>query len=107
MENKYFEEELYQSVSLNDLIVFSIFSLLGEKRKCTLEELVKECFILFPKNFSLSRFPKWPDSRKLDRPLRSLRKEKLITGNPGTFFSLTKTGKKRAEETAKLFRQTN
>jgi len=88
--------------SLNDLIIFSIYSL---QRECPLEELVKECFSLFPENFSFSKIKKWPDSRKLDRPLRSLRAKKIITGDPRTFFSLTKTGKKMAEDISKTFRQ--
>lgn len=105
MKKKSFDQELYQRISLNELILFSIFSAVGKREKCTFEELIKECFTLFPKGFSFVSFPKWPDSRKLDRPLRSLRKRKLITGNPKTFFALTKTGKKIAEEVAKIFRQ--
>ena len=102
MAKKSFDQELYRKISLNELILFSIFS---AAEKCTFEELIKECFTLFPKSFSFGRFPKWPDSRKLDRPLRSLRKRKLIIGNPKTFFSLTKLGKKTAEDVAKVFRQ--
>jgi len=98
-------EELYRKTSINDLILFSIFSVTGNREKCIFERLVKECFTLFPKTFCLSGFPKWPDSRKLDRSLRSLRKRKLIIGNPKTPFSLTKLGKKTAEEIAKIFRQ--
>lgn len=105
MAKKSFEEELYRKISLNELILFSIFSATEKKEKCAFEVLVKECFTLFPKSFSLDKFPKWPDSRKLDRPLRLLRKRKLITGNPKTSFVLAKAGKKIAEETAKIFRQ--
>ena len=105
MAKKSFEEELYQRISLNDLIIFSIYSVSVKRGKCTFERLVKECFTLFPKSFSFPKLLKWPDSRKLDRPLRSLRKRKLITSDPKTFFSLTKSGKKIAEETNKLFRQ--
>lgn len=105
VRKKSIDEELYSRVSINDLILFSIYSVVAKKEKCTFERLVKECFILFPKSFSLRHFPKWPDSRKLDRSLRTLRKRKLITGNPKTFFSLTKLGKKAAEEVAKTFRQ--
>lgn len=105
MKKKTIEEELYGKLSINDLILFSIYLVVENKEKCTFEKLVKECFTLFPKSFSFSKFPKWPDSRKLDRPLRSLRKRKLISGCPKTFFSLTKLGKKTAGETAKTFRQ--
>lgn len=117
MPKKSFDQELYQRVSLNDLILFSIYLAAEKESKCAFEKLVKKCFTLFPKSFSFSAglnevkdspkgcFPKWPDSRKLDRPLRSLRKRKLIAGNPKTFFSLTKLGRKRAEEISKIFRQ--
>ena len=74
-------------------------------KKCSFEILVHQCFALFPKAFSFSKHTEWPDSRKLDRPIRSLRKDKLISGSPKTFFSLTKRGRKRALEIAKVFRQ--
>jgi len=94
-----------KNISINDLILFSIYSLAERKKECAFEELVKECFTLFPKSFSFIKFPKWPDSRKVDRPLRTLRKRKMITGEPKTFFKLTNLGKKTAEEIAKTFRQ--
>ena len=100
-----FAEELYKKTSINDLIVFGISSIINNGKKSTFERLVQKCFTLFPKAFSFSRFPKWPDSRKLDRPLRTLRKRKLISGDPKTSFSLTKRGKKRALEIAKSFKQ--
>lgn len=99
------DEELYQKASINNLILFGINLVIENKEKCTLERLIKECFTLFPRAFGLSKYHQWPDARKLDRPLRTLRKRKLITGSPKTSFSLTKLGKKVAEETAKNFRQ--
>lgn len=105
MKRKSLDEELYKDKPINDLILFGIYSLNEKKEKCTFEKLVRECFTLFPKAFSFLQYPKWPDSRKLDRPLRTLRKRKLITGNPKTTFSLTKSGRKLAEETIKSFRQ--
>lgn len=105
MAKKLFNEDLYQRVSLGNLIIFCLFSISEKRQKCTFEQMVNECFTLFPKSFSLVHFPKWPDARKLDRTLRSLRARKLVFGNPETLFSLTKLGKKIAEETAKTFRQ--
>ena len=118
---KSFDEELYKNRSINSLILFSIYSVIEgdedksssspsaaareNKEKCTFERLVKECFTLFPKTFSFSKYPQWPDSRKLDRPLRFLRRKKLILGDPKTAFSLTKSGKKIVEEIVKAFRQ--
>lgn len=97
------DQELYKKVSINDLILFSIFSI--KKEKCTFEELVRECFSYFPKAFSFTTILEWPDSRKLDRPLRFLRKKKLIDVNPKAYFFLTKSGKKIAEDISKVFRQ--
>jgi len=105
MAKKAFEEEIYRKITLCDLILFGISSVLDKKEKCSFEDMVKECFSLFPKSFSFSQFPKWPDSRKFDRQIRFLRKKKLLIGRPETFLSLTKTGQKRVEEIAKLFRQ--
>jgi len=105
MPKKLFDQELYGKISINDLILFGVFSAKNNKERCGFEKLVKECFFLFPKSFSLLGYSEWPDSRKLDRPLRTLRKRKLISGSPKTSFSLTNNGRKRAEEIAKIFRQ--
>lgn len=105
MAKKSFNEGFCAGKSINDLIIFALFSATTKKEKCSFEELIKECFNLFPKAFSFSKFPKWPDARKLDRPLRALRKKKLINGSPKTYFYLTKTGKKIAEEMMETLRQ--
>ena len=118
---KTFDGQLYKKAKITDLILFGINSVIEgdedksssspfatareNKEKCTFERLIKECFTLFPESFSFSKYPQWPDSLKLDRQLRTLRKRKLITGDPKTSFSLTKLGKKIALETAKTFRQ--
>jgi len=88
-----------------DQILFTIYSVTSNREKCNFERLIKECFTLFPETFSFSKYPQWPDARKLDRPLRTLRQRKLIKGDPKTSFSLTKLGKKIAIETTKTFRQ--
>jgi len=87
------------------IILFSIYSVNSDSKKCDFEKLIKECFNLSPKDFSFLKYPQWPDARKLDRPLRTLRQRKLIKGDPKTFFSLTKSGKIAAEEIARTFRQ--
>ena len=99
------DQDLYKKISINNLILFCIYSVIEKKEKCVFDKLMKECFVSFPKAFNFSNFPKWPDSRKLDRTLRSLRAKKLIKGSPQTIFSLTNSGKKIAEETAKTFGQ--
>jgi len=101
----FFDEELYSKIAINDLIIFAIHSLENRDKKCDFEELASECFKLFPKTFAFLKHPKWPDSRKIDRPLRYLRKNGLIKGEPKTFFSLTQKGKKKSLEIVKAFRQ--
>lgn len=91
--------------SVNDLILFCIHSVVLSNEKCSFERLVKECFTLFPDTLKFERYPIWPDSRKLDRPLRFLRKEKLIIGDPKTYFILTKSGEEEAAQIAKTLRQ--
>ena len=60
---------------------------------------------MFPENFSLISYPECPDSRKIDRPIRTLRNKKLIKGNPKIVFSLTIYGKKIAINLSKMYRQ--
>ena len=99
------ETPSYENEPVNDLIVFGIYSVLKSDKDCVFEILVKECFTLFPRAFSFNSYPDWPDSRKLDRPLRWLRKEKFISGDPKTSFTLTKAGKERAIIIEKRLRQ--
>jgi hypothetical protein len=91
--------------SVNDLILFCIHSVVLNSEQCSFERLVKECFTLFPDTLRFSRYPIWPDSRKLDRPLRALRDEKLIIGDPKNYFILTKLGEEKAMLVAKSLRQ--
>jgi len=118
---KAFDQALYKKARITDLILFGINSVIESeedksssspfaiarenKEKCTLERLIKECFTSFHQAFCFSKYPQWPDFLKLDRQLRTLRKRKLITGNPKASFFLTKLGKKIALKTAKSFRQ--
>ena len=93
------------SFSVNDLILFCVHSVVLNNEQCNFERLVKECFTLFPEVLSFTRYPIWPDSRKLDRPLRALRNEGRIIGDPKTIFMLTKEGEERAIAVAKALRQ--
>lgn len=98
-------EEIYRRVNIGDLILISFYNLENSRKKIDFELILKECFRLFPNKFNLSKYPQWPDARKLDRPLRSLRDRKLISGNPKEFFSLTNAGKKTALGAMDFLRQ--
>jgi len=100
-----FDKEIYRKISISNLIIFSIYSIYEKKGKCSFSDLVEECFASFPEKFFLAGIKKWPDSRKFDRPLRHLRRKKLIISSPNGDFKLTKTGEKIAKETARIFRQ--
>ncbi len=95
----------YENEPINDLIIFGIYNVLENDRKCVFERLVKECFTLFPRAFCFDSYRDWPDSRRLDRPLRWLRKEKIVVGDPKTSFTLTKLGKEKAIIIEKRLRQ--
>lgn len=98
-------KQVYKKVNINDLILVSLFRLETLGQKPSFERLFKQCFDTFPGKFSLKIYPDLPDSRKLDRTLRSLRAMKMIKGSPRETFSLTATGRKRASQTMSLFRQ--
>lgn len=97
--------EFFKKRTIHDLILFCLFNIEEVKETPTVERLVAECFTLFPKSFAIKGYPKWPDSRKLDRTLRSLRRQKLIKGDPKASFTLTEYGKKEVGEMLKEFRQ--
>lgn len=97
--------EFSNSAPMNDVILFCIYSVISNSEQCSFERLVKECFSLFPDTLKFPRYPIWPDSRKLDRPLRALRDEKLIIGDPKNYFMLTKLGQERAAAVSKVLRQ--
>ena len=100
-----FDEEVYKKLTINDLILFCIYSINEKPEDCTMERLVKECFTSFPKTFCFAKYSQWPDARKLDRPLRLLRNRKLIKGDPQDKFCLTDFGKKSVRDIAKLLIQ--
>ncbi|HHE76763.1 MAG TPA: hypothetical protein ENL27_02175, partial [Candidatus Parcubacteria bacterium] len=71
MKNKPFNESLYKKINIANLLLFTIHLITSKsKNKCSFGEIVVTSFSLFPKTFSLAEMPKWPDSRKIDRPLR-------------------------------------
>lgn len=105
MDKKIIKNLTFSKSSVNDLILFCIHSVILNSEQCSFERLVKECFTFFPDALKFQRYPIWPDSRKLDRPLRALRNEKLIIGDPKTYFVLTKVGEERAAIVSKALRQ--
>lgn len=92
-------------LSIPDFILLAALSISGAQKECTFERLLKECYSLAPQTFRFPQISQWPDARKIDRPLRTLRKKGFIKGFPETSFSLTLKGKRIAEDLAKILRQ--
>jgi len=97
-------KDLPDKISIENLIVFVLYSF-SRQGQLKFEDLAKQCFDQFPQIFSLRNYSKLLDARKLDRPLRALRRRGLISGKPTSSFSLTPPGKKLAEELTKVLRQ--
>ena len=104
MAKKPWPWEVYRRIKVGDLILASLY-LLGDEKEITFEKLLIQAFQAFPQKFNFNIQTKWPDSRKLDRPLRSLRERKMIRGSSQATISLTNLGRKRALEIMNLFRQ--
>lgn len=97
-------DDIYKNIPNEYLIIFGMHSIISRSDDCTFDKLVKECFALFPKAFSFSLYPEWPDSLKFDRPLRTLRERGWIVGSAKTKFSLTKFGESVAKEAEELLK---
>jgi hypothetical protein len=89
---------MLKDLSIEKKVLRSIEVSLKTNGKCTFTQLVKEAFILYPNDFSLSDYPQWPDTLKLDRPLRKLREDGLISGSTASEFLLTTKGEKAISE---------
>ena len=61
-----YNKNVYKSIDISDLILFSVYLVTESKEKCTFERLVAECFNNFPKVFAFKRYPQWPDALELD-----------------------------------------
>lgn len=99
------DETFYRKRSINDLIILAAHLFAERGETYDFEKLVYECFSLFPGVFGFQRYKKWPDARKFDRPLRDLKEKNLIEEGAQGYLSLTKQGKKRAQEIALSFKQ--
>lgn len=102
---KFREAAPIDKFSIPDFILLGLYSLENNKKACSFEELLQECYLLSPQTFSFPKKPGWPDARKIDRPLRTLRKKELVKGSPERSFSLTRKGRKIAQGLAKNLRQ--
>lgn len=93
-----FDESTYTGVSLTKLTIFAISEIAENGEECAYERVVKECFTLFPKRFSLQRYPQWPDGARVKIEILRCRDNGWVTGNEKKGFQITHTGKRLAQE---------
>lgn len=98
-----FGEKAYADIDLDSLVTFAVWSIGQKGEQCTFERLVAECFALFPRKFSLFRYPQWPDSARVNKSWLRCRTDKgHITGSVKQGFHLTQMGLTVVQKTADL-----
>ena len=93
-----FNPDLYTKITLNDLVVYSVYYLHKQGSEITSEDIISACFILFPKRFSLRKYPQWPDSGMVSRRWSDCKSKGYLRGNATKGFQISARGIKRAEK---------
>ena len=62
-----FDPNVYSKITLNDLVVYAIHYLHRQGSEIASEDIISACFVLFPKRFSLRKYPQWPNSAMVSR----------------------------------------
>ena len=84
---------LYNNLSLDELVTYSVSVLSDEGKEATFENIVAKSYELLPEKFSLIGYPQWPDSSRVNKSwLRCRTDFKYIQGTVKTGFSLTTKG---------------
>lgn len=93
-----FDPGAYSKITLNDLVVYSIYYSHKQGSAITSEDIISACFTLFPKRFSLRKYPHWPDAGIVSRRWGACKSKGYLRGNAINGFELTARGIKRAEK---------
>jgi hypothetical protein len=96
-----FDPAIYSKIALTDLLVYSMYYLHNQGSEITSEDIISACFLLFPKRFSLRKYPHWPDSAVVSRRWSDCRKKGYIVGSTIKGFKLTPKGFRFAEKVGK------
>jgi len=97
-----FDSQVYTKIALNDLLVYSMHFLHTQGIALTSEDIISACFTLFPKRFSLVKYPYWPDSAVVSRRWSECRRKGYLVGGVATGFKLTPRGFRFAEKVEKI-----
>jgi len=96
-----FDPDIYSKVILNDLVVYSIYYLHKQGSEITSEDIVSACFVLFPKRFSMRKYPQYPDSGIVSRRWSDCKSKGYLKGNATKGFQITARGIRRAKKVEK------
>ena len=97
-----FDPTIYSKIILNDLVIYSVYTLHKQGTGITSEDIIATCFALFPKRFSLRKYPQYPDSGIVSRRWSDCKSRGYLRGNAARGFQITARGIKRAEKVEKL-----
>lgn len=100
---KIFNPKIYKNIPYDDLLIFALYSATQKGLDANFENLVVECYTLFPERFGLPGFiGKYPDSAQVEKSWLRCRTDKnLITGNKAQGFELTARGLETVQKTQK------
>ena len=88
-----YPDAAYSAIGLDQLLTYAVDRVLAGGNDCTFENIVYECFTVFPQRFGFERFPEWPDSTRVDKAWRRCRTDRgWIVGNVKTGFQITPAG---------------
>jgi len=96
-----FDPATYTRIALNDLVVYSVYYLYKQGSEITSEDIISACFVLFPKRFSLRKYPQWPDSGIVSRRWSDGKSKGYLRGDTASGFQITAKGIRRAEKIEK------
>ena len=96
-----FDPDIYSKIILNDLVVYSVYYLHKQGSEITSEDIISACFVLFPKRFSMQKYPQYPDSGVVSRRWGDCKSKGYLKGNATKGFQITARGIKRAEKVEK------
>ena len=96
-----FDPAVYTNITLNDLLVYSTYSLHRQGSGIASEDIISACFTLFPRRFSLRKYPHWPDSGIVSRRWSDCKRKGYLRGSATRGFQITAKGIKRAQKIEK------
>jgi hypothetical protein len=96
-----FDPATYTRIALNDLVVYSVYYLYKQGSEIASEDIISACFVLFPKRFSLRKYPQWPDSGIVSRRWSDGKSRGYLRGDAASGFQITAKGIRRAEKIEK------